>query len=1149
MTSLPPSTVQEILASLGISHHTYELVSSALDPDFYRAGFDVDEAMPEDCTLHYLHVGAMQGRDPTADFSTLDYLRLHDDVAAAGVNPFYHFLAQGTIEHRRTKPSRRSAQRGEAAELVYAAHERGTQPGPHAEAFDPAIVAIRPPMVKALAYYLPQFHPIPENDAWWGEGFTEWRNVARGMPRFEGHDQPRVPSTLGHYDLRSADTLRRQTALARAAGVHGFVFYYYWFNGLRILERPVDLYLENGDIDFPFALMWTNENWTRTWDGFDRDVLLAQDYRVEHERALLDDLARHFRDPRYIRLGERPLFFLYRPALIPDTACTIERWRAMLRREHGLDPLIFMAQVFGDNDPRPFGLDGAVEFPPHKVCQNLTPINDRLTILDPGFAGQVYDYTDALQRSVDEPAPPFPLIKTCVPGWDNEARRPGRGMTLHGATPQSFGTWARRLAAFARENTVFGEPIIAVNAWNEWAEAAYLEPDVQHGAANLNALARAVTGTPSQQADGFMKLIVFGHDANANGAQLILLHLVEVLKRRFGMSIHIVLMGGGALMPAFEALGPCTVIATDDRAQLRSLVRRLKERGFTRALTNTAVCGWAVPTLKTEGLGVVSLVHELATLIAEFGLADAARHIARYADVVVFPARFVAQSFVRTAGEISGIALIRPQGLYHTAVLERTRADSTVRDELGIGPDAKVVLNAAYADPRKGFDIFLAVARRIHTLRPDVHFVWVGDATAQIRRWHLPDARTGTFADVFHFTGRFVDNAPDYFLAADLLFLSSREDPYPSVVLEALAAGLPVVARAGTTGSEELIARFGTVVADPDVDALAAAIIAELDRPATEVEAAAADRRAFIAREADYAAYAFSLCRALDPSLVTVSAVVPNYNYARYAPVRLNNMFRQHYPMFEILVLDDCSFDNSPEAIRDAAARAERDITLIVNEANSGSVFRQWRKAVDVAKGEYIWIAEADDIAHEDFISTMVRQMRSNDAGLGFSDSWIIGSEGERLGDSYKEYLNDIEPGAFDASFVMDGAQFLRRYLSVKNIILNVSAVLWRREDLLSIMDELGDQLFDYDVAGDWRIYLEYCKRGGRVVYNQRPLNGHRRHVRSVTHDVAKQRHFAEIVDIQLRAKSCVELDNAQTGAQDAFRAYARRVLELDPVE
>jgi len=384
---------------------------------------------------------------------------------------------------------------GGAGSIAVREHTKFTAPGPDFEAFRPDLLADRSALTSAgdplvLAFYLSQFHAIPENDLNWGPGFTEWRQLARGAPRFPGHYQPRIPRDLGFYNLLDPAVMRRQAELARAAGVGAFAFYYYWFDGKRVLERPIEQFLQS-DLAMPFLLIWANENWTRTWDGGDRDILLEQRYRAEDEDALLADLARHMRDPRYLRLEGRPLFVIYRLLAIPEPEKTLERWRRKWERDHGLNPLIFMSQTFDAEDPRPYGLDGAMEFPPHKLTARVRK-HEVLEAFSGDFQGIVTGYDDVIRASLDEPAPAFPLIKSAIPSWDNDSRRPNRGHTVAGSTPQKYKAWLQALVERAIDLPLFGRPVVAVNAWNEWAEGAYLEPDVHYGSAYLNATARAL---------------------------------------------------------------------------------------------------------------------------------------------------------------------------------------------------------------------------------------------------------------------------------------------------------------------------------------------------------------------------------------------------------------------------------------------------------------------------------------------------------------------------------------------------------------------------------------------------------------------------------------------------------------------------------
>jgi len=386
-----------------------------------------------------------------------------------------------------------------APSQLFVEHKSFVGPGPNFENLAPMAGGSLTSRAKVLAYYLPQFHQVAVNDAAWGAGFTEWRQLARGIPRFAGHMQPRIPRDQGFYNLADSEVMRKQIKLARDAGIHGFCFYHYSFDGQRVLETPVERLLQDPTLDFPFCLIWANENWTRTWDGSNQDIILRQTYNEFFDQTMIDDFARHMVDPRYIRIDGRPLLIIYRPGHIPNIRRKMDRWREMFQQQYGLEPLLFMSQIFFDSDPRKFGLDGAVEFPPHKLNENLRPINGQLQLYDADFQGHVFAYDDVVQASLSEGPQPFPLVKCAIPSWDNEPRRPGRGLVVHGSTPMKFQAWMEALVQHAQDNPVYGESLVCVNAWNEWAEGAYLEPDVHHGAAYLNAVSRVLHGASKRE--------------------------------------------------------------------------------------------------------------------------------------------------------------------------------------------------------------------------------------------------------------------------------------------------------------------------------------------------------------------------------------------------------------------------------------------------------------------------------------------------------------------------------------------------------------------------------------------------------------------------------------------------------------------------
>ncbi len=239
---------------------------------------------------------------------------------------------------------------------------------------------------RAIAFYLPQFHPIPENDQWWGKGFTEWTNVIKARPLFKNHYQPHLPADLGFYDLRLPETRKAQADLARQHGIHGFCYYHYWFNGKRLLERPLDEVLTSGQPDFPFCICWANENWTRRWNGEDQDILIKQTYSSEDDLNHIRTLIPYFRDHRYIKVNGRPLILIYRVSSLPHPAQTAAIWRREAIRAGFPDLYLCTVVSLGtlDFDPASIGFDSAVDFPPncnHRT-QRIKPIRCRFKRLD-----------------------------------------------------------------------------------------------------------------------------------------------------------------------------------------------------------------------------------------------------------------------------------------------------------------------------------------------------------------------------------------------------------------------------------------------------------------------------------------------------------------------------------------------------------------------------------------------------------------------------------------------------------------------------------------------------------------------------------------------------------------------------------------------
>jgi GT2 family glycosyltransferase len=345
--------------------------------------------------------------------------------------------------------------------------------------------------VKAYCFYLPQYHSVPENDLWWGRGFTEWTNVGRAKALFEDHRQPRVPTDLGYYNLLDPNALRAQASLANRYGIDGFVFYSYYFSGRRILERPLEMLVRNKDIPLDFCVCWANEPWTRTWDGRNRAVLLGQEHDLESSKQFIRAHRDALADPRYIRMNGRPVIAIYRPSLFPEPERHFEVMRREVRRLGLEEPLLLavdaMERADKMEDPAGLGLDGSIEFPPH----NLGFPVDTPPVIPKDFYGKLYSVDGAYEALVRRGAPAWRHFHSAFTGWDNSARRGDRGDIFLGDCPGKFQALLEVQMRKAKALGAAGEKAIFINAWNEWAEGTYLEPDLHHGHAWLEAVRNA----------------------------------------------------------------------------------------------------------------------------------------------------------------------------------------------------------------------------------------------------------------------------------------------------------------------------------------------------------------------------------------------------------------------------------------------------------------------------------------------------------------------------------------------------------------------------------------------------------------------------------------------------------------------------------
>jgi glycosyltransferase involved in cell wall biosynthesis len=419
---------------------------------------------------HYVKHGGLEGRNPSSEFDANFYIKDNPDVKEFNVNPLAHYLRHGKKEGRSIKKVEapvfhKPSKKQNSEEFVFVEYQKHEKLNTK---------------LKTIAFYLPQFHPFPENDKWWGKGFTEWTNVTKAKPNFVGHYQPHLPIHNGFYDLRVPEVMIEQARLARNYGINGFNFYYYWFDGKVLMHKPFEILLEHKEIDINFCITWANENWTRRWDGQENDILIAQNHSEEDSIKFLDSLYKYFNDDRYIRIDNKPVLIIYRANIIPKMKETVELWRKKAKKDGFEGLYLICAQSFGIKSPEPYGFDAAMEFPPHTAQSNQLK---NIELINKEYDGFLYDYSQVVENTIKFDEPSYKLFRTAMLSWDNTARKQNHSHIFCNFSLSKYKKWLSHIASNVFENNKYDndEKLIFVNAWNEWAEGTHLEPDRKFG--------------------------------------------------------------------------------------------------------------------------------------------------------------------------------------------------------------------------------------------------------------------------------------------------------------------------------------------------------------------------------------------------------------------------------------------------------------------------------------------------------------------------------------------------------------------------------------------------------------------------------------------------------------------------------------------
>jgi glycosyltransferase involved in cell wall biosynthesis len=1066
--------------------------SHLFDNEFYLStNNDVYES-GEDPLTHYVCIGWKEGRDPSSGFSSTEYLLANPDVKSAEMNPLLHYILAGHREGRKL-----FIRTDRIAKEVNSINNEIKQNN-FFENEQFCVSDTLKTKLQLVAIHLPQFHPIPENDSWWGKGFTEWTNVSKSRPMFPGHYQPQLPLE-GFYDLRLVENLKRQVELAKSSGITGFCFYHYWFGGKKLLDKPVELFLENKNIDFDYCLCWANENWSRRWDGFDDDILIAQKHSEEDDIDFIKDISRHLIDSRYIKIEGKPLILVYRPGLLPDAKKTAVRWREYCKSEGIGEIYIAMVQGFNDYDPRKFGFDGAIEFPLLVPGQEL--VNEKMTLVE-NYSGRVHEFKTLVDKSNILSEQSYDLFHTVIPSWDNTARKGNKGTIYINSSPKIYEKWLRH--SIEETIDVYNEDkrLVFINAWNEWAEGNHLEPDNNYGYAYLNATNRVVK---SFEIDDTMRNFLFvSHDMSLGGAQIVLLSIMKwITKYQPQDNIFLLSDHPGELSSSFEAVSKVYYIDNHDgKKSKEGLLDYFGVKSFDLIYANSVASGKYFGLISKFDTPILSHFHELQKSIDVYAsnvineVINKSAHFIGCSDAVTD--NLVKNYNIETSNIDTVYAFIDNPVPYSSDMTK-------LRKKLGIKKNARIILSIGIGLYwRKGADLFIETLIKLkESCNEEFTFLWIGSFdpynNGDYGSWdsHLKKIKKYNLEKNCIFLETQSDIKP-FLSLADIFYLPSREDPFPLVCLEAAGNSLPIICFDKAGGMPDFVKKGAGFVV-PYLDTKKASVkikyLIENKHKCNNLGNLAKELLLMNHITSVAAPFIYKSILNICDKKPLVSVIVPNYNYSKYLNERLNSIFNQTFKDFEVIILDDNSTDDSRDMIK--KYKKDYDIRIAYNEINSGSVFAQWQKGVDLARGEYIWIAEADDSADPNFIESLLGSFDDPKVGISYCSSHVIDSESNVTKDFYKncDFYSDVKiQDKWQSNYCSDGYEELSEGMAIKNTIPNVSGTIIRRDAFKHIDFDIAKKL---KTGGDWYVYIAILANW-KISYNSNSMNYHRRHNKSV---------------------------------------------------
>ncbi len=972
-------------------------------------------------------------------------------------------------------------------------------------------------VVEPYAIYFPQFHALKENSKTFYEGYHDMINL-EDAKKVDSRIETPLKNYLGYYNLKTTqDIIEKQIFIAKSYGFRGFGIYYYWFSqnsvtgNHMLMKDVVDRFFKEKTDGFDVFFIYANESWSNNpaFNQHSNEYIIRNEYDEENIRKNFENLLPYFKHENYKKIENKPVLFLHHPWEM--TKGEFDRFSLIgniVLKKNGFSGIeLVVNAMHGRYD----GYHNYSHHPDYKNTNVFMSNENGGKYID--YRKYVDEYLPRVQHSLSD-------IRTVFYNFDNSVRylnHQNKNILITKTKNNTLEYFRKFLYSemhgyFQREKK---NKILLINSWNEWGEQMAMEPSNESGFKLLDVFQKTVVESCWKYGNRKHKILYVGHDAGYYGAQLLSLYIIKELKQRFNFDVSMIIKAGGPLENEYRKYATVYNFSDPEYTQNKKeeLLHSMHKDGIAYAIINTVICGDILGMAHDAGMKTLSLVHELPGVIEQFNVLNNAKTIIEKADHVIFPSSFVKDKFSTLVPLQKNNISVRPQGLIRQNPYKHTKdtARTLLRKSLGIPEGAFVVLGVGSGNLRKGIDHFFEVAQKTKDSR--IYFVWVGTIDIEIK--------DQLFSKIKKWDNiRLIPDTEDislYYAGSDLYLLTSREDPFPIVVMESMFVGVPVVAFDGAGGFVDIVTEeMGILVPLGNTAAMVLAIENLFKNPQI-LQQLGTNAQKLIEENFIFKDYMYDLLNQLGFSYKKVSAVVPNYNYGRYLTDRLNSIVFQSYPLYEIIVLDDASSDDSVEIIDEYIAHTEfKDIRKKVNDKNSGSVFRQWSVGIDEAMGDFIWMAEADDLSEPLFLENIMKGFDTQEVVISYCQSKTIDQNGERITDDYLDYLTDIDDEKWKTDYIVSGKKEIADVMVIKNSIPNVSSVVFKK---ISFDPDLFQKMATFSVAGDWYFYIWMLGRGD-IAYTSKNLNIHRLNTLGVTRKTDQKKHFNEIVTIQNYAMS-----------------------------